>query len=105
MVKIREFINENQRLYYHGSNDELPVGFVLKPRSTEYEAAWGDTDFYRILEIYRPEHMLSHKDAIFMCDNPDDVDNAGGELFILWFSKCYFSSNRINDFFTPFRFT
>jgi hypothetical protein len=78
MVKIREFIAESQHLYYHGSMNELPVGTVLTPRSEEYEAAWGDTDFYKILEIYRPEEMLAHKDAIFMCDNPDDIDNAGG---------------------------
>lgn len=64
--------------YYHGSNDELPKGTILKPRGDDYEADWIGTDFYSILEKYRPSDMLSHKNAVFMCDNPDDIDNAGG---------------------------
>lgn len=64
--------------YYHGSMNHLPVGTVLKPRGTDYEQDWAHTDFYRALEKYRPGHMLSHKDAVFMVADPDDVDLAGG---------------------------
>ncbi len=71
-------ILESQQYYYHGSSTELPVGTILEPRGDAYEADWKDTDFYETLERNRPPHMLSHKDAVFMCDNPDDVDNAGG---------------------------
>ena len=78
MVKIKEFIKENQQLYFHGSMTEHPVGFILTPREEEYEKNWGDTDFYHILEIYRPKHMIAHKKAVFMIDNADDVDIAGG---------------------------
>ena len=58
--------------------DYLPVGTVLKPRGTDYEASWGHTDFYAALEHYRPSHMLGHKNAVFMVADPDDVDLAGG---------------------------
>lgn len=70
-------ISESLQPFYHGSNDELPVGTVLTPRDN-YEDNWSGTDFYAALEKYRPANMLGHKDAVFMCDNPDDVDAAGG---------------------------
>ena len=63
--------------FFHGSYDKLSIGTILKPRSN-YDEVWSKTDFYSILEKYRPHHMLSHKDSVFMCDNPDDIDNAGG---------------------------
>lgn len=81
---MREFINlieslqEEAKTFYHGSNDKLRVGIILKPRGDEYEMDWKDTDFYSVLEEFRPPNMLSHKDSVFMCDNPDDIDNAGG---------------------------
>ena len=63
--------------YYHGSNTELPVGTILKPSPT-YENDWSRTDFYQILEDHRPTNILGHKNSVFMCDNPDDIDLAGG---------------------------
>lgn len=53
------------------------MGTVLTPRDS-YEADWSGTSFYAALEKYRPQHMLSHKAAVFMCSDPDDVDLAGG---------------------------
>lgn len=76
-VKSHEFITGGKKYYYHGSNDYLPVGTILTARSG-YEERWAHTDFYRILEMYRPPNMLSHNKSVFMCDNPDDVDLAGG---------------------------
>ena len=79
-MNIRDYITlveHSQQVYYHGSHDELPVGTVLAPRDT-YEANWSNTDFYHPLEKYRPVDKLSHAQSVFMCDNPDDVDLAGG---------------------------
>lgn len=73
-MRIDEVIGQK---FYHGSYDELPVGTVLKPRD-DYENDWSGTDFYKPLEMYRPQDMLSHRQSVFMCDNPDDVDLAGG---------------------------
>ena len=67
----------NNMRYYHGSEDELEVGTVLAPRE-DYEDRWGHNDFYRVLEQYRPANCLPHCAAVFMCDNDEDVDAAGG---------------------------
>lgn len=75
-MRALEFITEQEKVYYHGSEIKLPVGTILKPRPG-YEKRWGHTDFYRILEMYRPSDKLSHNNSVFMCDNPDDVDLAG----------------------------
>lgn len=71
-------ITESSKLYYHGSYDQLPVGTVLTA-STDYEQTWGeDEGFYQILERHRPASALAHKQAVFMADTPEDVDNLGG---------------------------
>lgn len=69
---------EPKAIYYHGSYDELPEGSVMKGRGDAYEASWKDTDFYPVLERYRPEGCLAHRDAVFMVESIDDIDNAGG---------------------------
>lgn len=63
---------------YHGSAIELPVGLVLTGRGDQYENAWSHTDFYAVLEQYRPAHCLPHREAVFMVSDPDDIDLAGG---------------------------
>jgi hypothetical protein len=68
----------SQIKFYHGSMTELDVGTVLKARGDQYHSEWSQTDFYAPLEQYRPTNMLSHSQSIFMCDNEDDVDTAGG---------------------------
>ena len=70
-------IDEITQTYYHGSSNYLPVGTILNARD-EYESDWQHTDFYSILEKYRPSDQLSHKQSVFMCDNSDDLDSAGG---------------------------
>lgn len=70
-------LQENSQ-YFHGSMNYLPVGTILTPRMDEYEKDWQNTDFYNILEKYRPSNMLSHKESVFMVDNEDDIDLAGG---------------------------
>ncbi len=58
---------------YHGSNDCLPVGTVLKPR---HRFATSDTE--RALERHRPEGVLSRKDAVWITRTPGGVFHAGG---------------------------
>ena len=79
-TQLREMMNlveELNRTYYHGSMHKLPVGTILTPRE-DYEEKWKNTDFYSVLELYRPIDMIAHKNGVFMCDNPDDIDLAGG---------------------------
>ena len=77
MITFRQFLESSGKIFYHGSMDYLPAGTILTPRN-EYEKHWQNTDFYKPLEMYRPPHMLAHKDSVFMCDNIDDIDLAGG---------------------------
>jgi len=63
---------------YHGSAIELPVGLVLTGRGDQYENAWSHTDFYAVLEQFRPAHCIPHREAVFMVADPDDIDLAGG---------------------------
>ena len=83
--KLRKIYEEipHQR-FYHGSDKELSVGTFLTPRFETYEKNWQHTDFYHALEKYRPEHMLSHKESVFMSDNVDDVDLSGASTNYLF---------------------
>lgn len=76
-MRIVEVTLGPSKKFYHGSYEKLPVGTILTPRDN-YESNWQNTDFYKPLEKYRPKNMLPHKKSVFMCDNPDDVDLAGG---------------------------
>ena len=70
-------MHDLQKFFYHGSSIYLEPGTVLTPRA-DYEERWLHTDFYHILEKYRPKNKSAHKDSVFMVDTPDDVDLAGG---------------------------
>ncbi len=71
-------VDEMNQVFYHGSSNKLPVVTVLTPRGDNYEKDWQHTDFYDVLERYRPKDKLAHKNSVFMVGDPDDVDLAGG---------------------------
>lgn len=77
-MRIFELVKKDKKIYYHGSNIKLPVGTILTGRGHIYDDNWGDTDFYNILEKYRPKDMIAHRDAVFMVDNDNDLDVVGG---------------------------
>lgn len=66
------------RRYYHGSPIAHAIGTVLSGRGAAYKADWAGSVFYTILEAHRPSDCLAHHDAVFMVDNDDDLDCAGG---------------------------
>ena len=68
------------RTLYHGSRAEFPPGFVLEPQPGGY-ATLPDEDIAEveaILEAHRPPHMIPRTEAVFMVDDPDMIDAAGG---------------------------
>jgi hypothetical protein len=73
-MQFKEWLNRN--IYYHGSGKKLPIGTILRP-DPNYVQNWGGNTFYQILEKYRPPNMISHRQAVFMCDNLEDLDLAG----------------------------
>lgn len=67
--------------YFHGSYDSLPVGTILTPgRGSSFMRGLNDDimDSPLILESFRPPEFISRNRAVFMTDNIDDIDNAGG---------------------------
>ena len=76
-MNFSQWLEQTGKKYYHGSFDKLPVDTILRPQ-TGYEKNWGGNQFYQVLEKYRPPNMVSHKNAVFMCDNLEDIDLAGG---------------------------
>ena len=69
--------------YYHGSSFLTASGTVLQGRGHAYEKEWGGTDFYTVLEAYRPAACIPHKEAVFMCAD-EDIDSCGGSLDIIY---------------------
>ena len=69
-----------QSKYYHGSYDFLPNGTILTPAMGNFMGTFSqdEMDSHFKLEQFRPSNYLSRNDAIYMCDNLDDIDNAGG---------------------------
>ena len=65
------------RFYFHGSDDYLPKGSVLR-NCVNYEGKWGGTGFYRGLEKHRPEDMRPHNKSVFMVKEFDDLEYCGG---------------------------
>lgn len=68
--------------YYHGSQTEFPVGFVLTPQPGGY-AMLEDEDVAEIemvLEKYRPPGKIARRDAVYMVRDPDEIDSAGGYI-------------------------
>ncbi len=66
--------------YYHGSQSEFPVGFILSPQPDGY-AALPDEDIAeveKIVEQYRPPGKIPRNDAMFMVGDPDEIDAANG---------------------------
>ena len=72
--------------YYHGSFNDLHVGQILIP-TKDYINNWENTDFYYWLEKYRPKEFLAHHESVFMCDNIDDLDNAGAYTDFIFLVK------------------
>jgi len=66
--------------YYHGSQTEFPVGFVLTPQSDGYAMLDEDgiAEVEAILERYRPPEKIARGNAVYMVRDPDEIDSAGG---------------------------
>jgi hypothetical protein len=71
-------LTESSNIFYHSSANELDVGTILTGRGSDYDRDWGYVPFFEVLERYRPANKLSHRDAVFMVGNEDDLDSAGG---------------------------
>lgn len=63
--------------FYHGTKTELNIGdYLEKDRDgyTEYDEA---LSIERAFEVFKPENMISRKEALYVVGNTDDIDNVG----------------------------
>ena len=66
--------------YFHGSYHFLPNGTVLSPEKGNFMGTFNqdEMDSHFKLEQFRPSNFISRNNCVFMTDNPEDIDLAGG---------------------------
>ena len=66
--------------YFHGSYDELPNGTILTPDKGNFMGTFSENemDSHFKVEQFRPSNFLSRNNAIYLTQNIDDIDLAGG---------------------------
>lgn len=76
---------EARQRYYHGSRKAFPVGFVLKPQLDGYvhgvhgdELDAGIRRVEAFIDRYRPAHMISRLEAVFLSPSVKGIIYAGG---------------------------
>lgn len=85
-MRFSEIIQETrQTIFYHGSKKEFPAGFILKPQPDGYvHGMYGDEadvqirKTEKILERYRPKHMISRFESVFLVATKAAIEHAGG---------------------------
>jgi len=77
-MKIYKIANNIK--YFHGSYHSLPKGTILTPQKGNFMGTFSqdEMDSHFKLEQFKPPQYLSRNNSVFMTDNPDDIDNAGG---------------------------
>jgi len=65
--------------FFHGSYDHLPIGTILTPEKGNFMSTFekDEMESHFILEKHKPPEYISRNQAVYMCDNIDDLDNAG----------------------------
>jgi hypothetical protein len=83
-MRLSELAKQTPKTLYHGSQRQFPLGMILSPQSDGYVTGHGDDNAHQLteqyIEKYRPANAIKRIDAVFACDNIDDIDNAGGYL-------------------------
>jgi hypothetical protein len=64
--------------YYHGSIDELPIGLMLKSQKEGYTSDEVVQDLESLFDKYKPQNRISRKEAVYLADDPEEIDNLGG---------------------------
>lgn len=63
-------------IFYHGSYNELKINTLLKSNSQSYSNQ--NSNIEDFFEQNRPDYLISRKNAVYLADNVDDIDNLGG---------------------------
>lgn len=63
---------------FHGSRKNFPIGFRLLPQADGYTSYQEVQNIENLFEKYRPENKTSRKSSVFLTDNINNIDGAGG---------------------------
>lgn len=74
------FESASELKLYHGSTKEFEIGFVLKSRPKGYTTLPDVKRMEDLFEKYRPEDKISRRNCVFMVNDIDLIDPAGGYL-------------------------
>jgi tRNA uridine 5-carbamoylmethylation protein Kti12 len=84
MKHLKTFENFKMKAFFHGSSEFIKNNTILKPHADSY-VKQVDNDFLeKLMEKYRPESKISRYDAVFMVDNMDLIDDAGGSTDFIY---------------------
>lgn len=79
MIHLRTFENyRNSLILYHGSSKKFPIGFELLPQTDGYVHSEDTKYEEELIEKYRPSDKLSRKKSVFLVDDKDYIEDAGG---------------------------
>jgi hypothetical protein len=73
-----QYFENTTKRYFHGSRFQLPVGFKITPQKNGYTSHPETQKAERLLEKYRPTNKLSRSQSVFLVDDPELIDFAGG---------------------------
>lgn len=72
-------------MFYHGTHYLFNKGFKLKPKNkNKYTDSVNIKEVEDFFENEKPSDKISRRNAIFLCDNVDNIDNCGGYTDIIY---------------------
>lgn len=86
MRELMKLVESMSPTLFHGTRKQFEVGDTLTPQEEGYAHGSHHDPIERkahqfceaVLERYRPRDATPRKEAVYMCDKPDDIDRAGG---------------------------
>jgi hypothetical protein len=76
-MQFQVWLDAIQLNLYHGSRKKFPPGFKLSPQ-LGYVQDPGQQKLELLFEKYKPANKISRKQAVFLVDDPEMCENAGG---------------------------
>lgn len=75
----------NNQVFYHGSFKQFRTGQTLVPQKDGYvQISLSDHGFEDLVEQLRPNTSISRLSCVFMSDDPDLIDPAGGSTDVIY---------------------
>lgn len=66
--------------FFHGSVKVFPLGFKLVAQKDGYAQCPDNQEFESLVEARRPADKLSRLGCVYLCDDMDLIDSAGGYI-------------------------